>query len=66
MKAIFELEWDDKLGQDWMTEDSLDSHLKRHVKERVVVHKLYDMSNDIRGHIFRNGIRLVKTWATGE
>ena len=65
MRAIFEIEWEDSLGQEWMTENSLNIHLKRYAKNPVVVHKLYDISNDIRGHIFKDGVRLVRTWATG-
>ena len=69
MRAIFEIEWEDSLGQEWMTENSLNIHLKRYAKNPVVVHKLYDisndMSNDIRRHIFKDGIKLVRTWATG-
>ena len=65
MRAIFEIEWEDSLGQEWMTENSLNIHLKRYAKNPVVVHKLYDISSDIRGHVFKDGIKLVRTWATG-
>ena len=66
MQSIFLIEWEDKLGKDWMTENSLIEHLKKRVANPIVVHKLYEVKGIGDGPIFRDGFRLVKTWASND